>query len=202
MLFSPARRNKEDPDITGLTDNELVSLYKETGDTSAIGELFNRYGHLLFFNCMKYLKNENDSKDALMQVFEKLFDDLKAYRINDFKSWIYTVVMHHCLYLRKKRQEYAIEENEISGKSPREFMEFGDDFTLYGRPENEDESKKLMKAIGQLKEEQRICIELFFLQEKSYQEIQAITRFDYHQVKSNIQNGKRNLKLILTNSHE
>jgi RNA polymerase sigma factor (sigma-70 family) len=202
MLFDPARKKNEHPDLSLLKDEELVVLYKENGDNELVGELYNRYAHLLFGLCMKYLKDDSRSKDALMHVFEKLFDYLKTYQIGNFKSWVYSVTKHHCLYLLKKQHEVSYEEKDLIWKSPKEFMEFGDDLTLSGRLDNEDETKKLMDAIGKLKEDQRICIDLFYLQEKSYQEVQEITNFDYNQVKTHIQNGKRNLKIMLTNSHE
>jgi RNA polymerase sigma factor (sigma-70 family) len=202
MQISPAQKKDEPTDLSTLPDEELIALFKGSGDPSIVGELYNRYAHLLFGIGMKYLKNESDSKDALMHVFEKLFDNLKEYNIGNFKSWIYSVTKNHCLHLLKKTQEIAVEEKDLLWKSPREFVEFGDDLTLSGKLNDDDESKKLMDAIGQLKHEQRICIELFYLQEKSYQEVQAITNFDYNQVKTYIQNGKRNLKIMLTERHE
>ena len=188
--------------LTGLTDESLVTLFKETEDNRVIGELYNRYAHLMIGVCYKYLKKETESQDALMHVFEKLFTYLKMYEIGHFKSWLYSVTKHHCLYVLKKRKEYAFEENVLVWKTPKEFVEFGDDLTLGGRLENGDETRKLMKAMEQLKEEQRICVELFYLKEKSYQEVQEITRFTYKQVKSYIQNGKRNLRIILENNNE
>jgi RNA polymerase sigma factor (sigma-70 family) len=202
MIFGQARKNKDIPEINSLADEELISLYKETGDNSIVGELYNRYAHLLFGTCMKYLKSESDSKDALMHVFEKLFDSLKTYEIGNFKSWIYSVTKHHCLYLLKKHNEYSFEEKDLIWKTPKEFVEYGDDLTLHGKLDNGDETKKLNDAIGELKEEQRICIELFYLQEKSYQEVQNITRFSFKEVKSHIQNGKRNLRIMLSDNHE
>jgi RNA polymerase sigma-70 factor (ECF subfamily) len=201
-MLDQAKKNNENHDIRLMPDDELVLLYKESGDNSVVGELYNRYSHLLFGTCMKYLKNENDSKDALMHVFEKLFDYLKTYEIGNFKSWVYSVTKHHCLFLLRKHNEIAYEEKDLMWKTEKEFMEFGDDLTLYGRRDNGDGMKKLADAIGRLKDEQRICIELFYLQEKSYQEVQSITQYSFKEVKSHIQNGKRNLKIMLENSHE
>jgi RNA polymerase sigma factor (sigma-70 family) len=196
LLNSPPRK-----DASGLitqTDEALIALYKETGDKEIIAELYNRYAHLMMGVCMKYLKKENDSLDALMHVFEKLFDYLKMYEIGHFKSWFYSVTKHHCLYLLKKHKEYAYEESVLMWKAPKEFVEFGDDLTLTGRLEKGDQTQDLMKAIENLNEDQRVCIELFYLKEKSYEEVQEITKFTYKQVKSYIQNGKRNLRISLS----
>ncbi len=184
-----------------LPDDELVSLYKAGGDKEIIGELYTRYAHLMMGVCMKYLKKESEAQDALMHVFERLFDFLKMYEIGYFKSWLYSVTKHHCLLLLKKNKEYAYEDDILVWKSPKEFVEFGDDLTLTGRLEKGDQTRELMQAIEQLNDEQRICVELFYLKEKSYQEVQDITRFTYKQVKSYIQNGKRNLRIILSKSN-
>jgi len=201
MLFGSAKRNTNIPDIKNLPDDQLLALYKQTGDRSVVAEFYERYAYLLFGVCMKYMKNEADSKDALMQVFEKLYDSLKIYEIEYFKSWIYTVTKHHCLLLLKRHKEYAVEEQTLIWKTPKDFVEFGDDLTLTGRLESVDQIKKLQWAMEQLNEEQRICVELFYLEEKSYQEVQELTKFTYNEVKSFIQNGKRNLKNLLTGNH-
>lgn len=201
MLYSTANRKDEHPDIKTMTDDELVAYYKQTGDRAVIAEIYNRYAYLLFGVCMKYMKNEPDAKEALMQVFEKLYESLRIYEIGHFKSWFYSVTKHHCLYLLTHSKEYSYEEKDLSWKTPKEFVEFGDDLTLSGHLENEDLTKRLQKAMEQLKEEQRICVDLFYLKEKSYQEVQELTNFSYMQVKSYIQNGKRNLKILLSENH-
>jgi len=200
MLQHPEER-KENGTLPELTDEELVTLYKENGDRDIIGELYRRYAHLMMGVCIKYLKKEAESQDALMHVFEKLFDYLKTYEIGHFKSWFYSVTKHHCLFLLKKNKEYPQEDDILVWKSPKEFVEFGDDLTLSGRLEKADQTQGLMEAMEKLNKEQRICVELFYLKEKSYQEVQDITNFTYKQVKSFIQNGKRNLRIILSKNN-
>lgn len=187
--------------LGALSDDDLIALYKETGDRAVIGVFYERYAHLMLGVCMKYLKNESASRDALMQVFEKLYESLRRYEFASFKSWFYSVTKHHCLLILKQRKEYAADEELIVWKSPKEVVEFGDDLTLTGRLKMEDPEKKLQWALDQLIEEQRVCVELFYLEEKSYQEVQEITKFSYMQVKSYIQNGKRNLKNLLSGNH-
>jgi RNA polymerase sigma-70 factor (ECF subfamily) len=69
----------------------------------------------------------------------------------------------------------------------------------------EDEKERMLKALENgvqlLNDHQRKCIELFYLKEKSYQEVAEQTGFSLNEVKSHIQNGKRNLKNYLS-SHE
>ena len=73
------------------SDEELIALYKQTSDNQYIGELFHRYTHLAFLVCMKYLKNEEEAKDGVQQVFLKAITELHKYKVDYFKSWIYMV---------------------------------------------------------------------------------------------------------------
>ncbi len=144
---------------------------------------------------MKYLKNEDRSKDAVMQIFEKLFSDLLRHKIENFKPWLHMVVRNHCLGLLRKDQ--SIQKNEINLKVEQDFMEFDDENHLTYEKEHESNVNNLANALTQLKSEQKKCVELFYLQEKSYSEIVDLTGFPLKKVKSYIQNGKRNLKLIM-----
>jgi RNA polymerase sigma-70 factor (ECF subfamily) len=62
---------------------------------------------------------------------------------------------------------------------------------------NEKTYDLLEEAIQELSEEQRQCVILFYLKKNSYQQISEKTGFNLMQVKSYIQNGKRNLKILL-----
>lgn len=181
MIFR--KKNKD------LTDLELVYRYQKTLNTNYVGALFERYGHLVFGVALKYLQDQDDSKDAVSRIFEKLLNDLKRMKITHFKSWLYTVAKNHCLMeLRKKPESRSIEvlENSISvDEAPNRFHA------------KELQLTSLEKAITQLKDHQRLCIELFYLKEMSYQLIATKTNFSFKEVKSHIQNGKRNLKQIL-----
>ena len=54
--------------------------------------------------------------------------------------------------------------------------------------------EQMQSALEQLNQEQRTCISLYYLENHSYQEISTKTGYNGDQVKSYIQNGKRNLK--------
>lgn len=176
-----------------MTDEELVLAYQQEEENAYVGELFERYAELVFLVGMKYLKNEEEAKDVAMYVFEKLLSDLKRYEVRAFKFWLHRVVKNHCLAVLDKAQR-ARQKNELY-KEEQEVVEFEHEPALphEERPE-ELQLKYLHEAIAQLKEEQKECIELFYLQKKSYQEVADLTGFDMKQVKSYIQNGKRNLK--------
>jgi RNA polymerase sigma factor (sigma-70 family) len=178
-----------------LSDIDLINLYKMHGDRTFVGELYKRYSGFCFAVSMKYLKEEEACHDAVMSVFEKLFDYLHKHQIENFKSWLYSVVKNHCLLeLRKSKNtirhydETQLSENVMENRA---FMYQGTDVLL------EDRLQELEKAIPHLSEEQKTCIELFYLHDKSYQEVSQMTGYDMKKVKSYIQNGKRNLKIML-----
>jgi len=176
---------------TSLTDSELLNQYKRKGDLSYLGELYTRYQSLVYGVCLKYLKDRDESKDAVMQLFEKLIQTLRTHEVDNFKSWLYVTSRNHCLMQIRSRK----------GKFTQEFSPEIMENQLLLHPEDEPELEgnltKLEKCIETLINEQKQCIQLFFLQEKCYRDIAQFTGFDLNQVKSFIQNGKRNLKICM-----
>jgi len=192
MAFLQILRKKE------LSDEELISKYKESSNTQWVGELYQRYTHISFAVCLKYLKNEDDAKDAVMQVFEKLMADLLKHEVQFFQAWFHTYLRNHCLMqLRKSKSIISFNDEINMGKNETELVEMEDGTHLSDKEILELNLESLELAILQLKNEQQQCVRLFFLEEKTYKEIEEQTGFDYKQVKSFIQNGKRNLKIIM-----
>jgi RNA polymerase sigma-70 factor (ECF subfamily) len=174
-----------------LSDQELILRYKESGELSIVGELYNRYMSLVFGVCLKYLKDREEGKDAVMQIFEKLVSSLREHEIANFKSWLYATSRNHCLMqLRAQKGKNFQEITEV-------FMETGTGLHLEDGSEMESNLSKLENCIEQLVAEQKTCIRLFYMQQKCYKEIVALTGFDDNKVKSYIQNGKRNLKICM-----
>lgn len=196
LIFS--RKILKAEKLTEKTDAELITLFKNTGNTEVIGVLFKRYSHQVLGICLKYLKNREDSRDAVMQIFEKLFADLQKHNIENFKFWLTTVTKNHCLMqIRKARHEIYVEDTTIYHSSAG-IMETDDDLHL-----NHLEPEQLKESISRLNPEQRTCIEMFYLKNRSYHEIAELTGYDEKKVKSYIQNGKRNLKIMLSGkTHE
>lgn len=177
------------------SDAILLDLYKKTKDTKWMGILFERYALLVFGVCMKYLKQVNDAQDATQQVFEKAFSEIQKYDVVYFKSWIYSIAKNHCLMqLRGKGHQPVLFES-----FPEDMLERTDSQVSSIQNENwlEQQSAELIMALQELSSEQKICIELFYFQKLSYKEIEQKTGYTFQQVKSHIQNGKRNLRIIL-----
>jgi len=180
------------------SDARLLRDFVSDGNTAHFGLLFERYSHLVFGLCMKYLKNTQDAEDAVMGIFEKLMTDLHKHDVKDFKNWLYRVSKNHCLMiLRKNKVDDRATEN-IMHEKKQEFMEI-----LFGAHHLNNEMDvegiliSLHDAVNSLREEQKTCIELMYFEKCSYQEIAEITGYELKNVKSYIQNGKRNLKNML-----
>lgn len=179
------------------SDETLISRYKLDGKTDWVGLLFERYTHLVFGVCMNYLKIEEESRDAVMDIFERLLKDLKNYDIQNFKSWLYTYTKNHCLMKIRKR-----DINTVSSEAVLNF--FWEDLTseLDAKEKLEKNIHLLLNEVENLPEEQQICLKLFYLEQKSYKQIIEETGFSDKNVKSYIQNGKRRLKINLINKFD
>lgn len=176
------------------SDKELIATFCRTKDLEVLGILYNRYLHLVYGLCLKYLKNREDSKDAAMQIFEILIKEVPKFDISNFKSWLFVVSKNYCLMkLRKDSSTAKKMENFYAD----EFMESTEVLHPIEENENEHLQKKLQDCLNNLKDAQRRCVELFYYQHKCYKEIAIELVLEELKVKSYIQNGKRNLKICL-----
>ncbi len=174
-----------------IPDQELLHRYYQDGDNKWLGILLQRYTLLLFGVCMKYLKNEEEAKDAVQQVFEKAIQELGKYKVDYFKSWIYMVAKNHCLMKLRDKGKIPKEITDRMMATPAEVTQIQEFI------QKDELLERMIIALKELNAEQRICIEQFYLQKKSYVDIAGETGYTLMQVKSYIQNGKRNLKLLL-----
>ena len=179
-----------------LYDIELVNRYKSTSQKIYLGELYSRYASFLLAICMKYLKNEEKSKDAVMDIFEKLSENILNHEISNFKSWIYVVAKNHCLMqIRSEKSQ----QQHLKNMAIEEQLDMENDALLH--PDNKTINLKkdelLRKNLELLNPEQKTCIKLFYYEDKTYQEISHSTGFEIKKVKSFLQNGKRNLQIAM-----
>ncbi|MEI8060366.1 MAG: sigma-70 family RNA polymerase sigma factor [Ferruginibacter sp.] len=177
-----------------IDDNELLQRFYADHDNEWLGILLQRYTMLLLGVCMKYLKNEEEAKDGVQQVFLKAINELHKYKVDYFKSWIYMVAKNHCLMKLRDKGKYTTEINEQLMATPDETIDKNNYI------EKDKVLNNMSAALTQLNNDQQVCITLFYLEKKSYQEIAAQTSFSLLQVKSHIQNGKRNLKILMERS--
>ena len=174
-----------------ISDQELLEKFYADRDNQWLGILLERYTLLLLGVCMKYLKNEELARDSVQQIFLKAITELQKYRVEYFKSWIYMVAKNHCLMqLRNKPGKNTIEVKE---SIPAAADETDKESLLL----NEKTYEYMSEALKELNADQQLCVTLFYMEKKSYQQITEQTGYSMMQVKSHIQNGKRNMRILI-----
>jgi RNA polymerase sigma-70 factor (ECF subfamily) len=177
------------------TDEELAAEYFSTGNRELVGDLFEKHVKTVFGACLFYFRDKDAAKDVVMQIFEKLITDLRRSEVKNFKGWLSFVVRNHCITeLRKMKSKQFV---------PESYLDFEMRETTYETEEaiaSVDDGimlEYMKKSLHLLKEKQRICVEMFYLKNLSYQQISEELKLSLNEVKSSIQNGKRNLKLLI-----
>jgi len=190
-LKDPLKFIKNNAKIQEQDDTALITRYRQSGDLEPLGILYNKYMHLVFGVCLNYLKDEEQSKDAVMQIFEELVVKLKIHEVQNFKSWLHVLSRNHCLMALRKNSKNTTVSLEDTFVENTDFVHLDLDDT------KETKLTVMEKCMETLPEEQRVSVDLFYLQEKCYKEVADITGYDMLKVKSYIQNGKRNLKICI-----
>lgn len=177
-------------------EHALLEKYRESGDLEALGALYEKYMPLVYGVCLKYLKDDEKSKDAVMQIFEQLIVKLKVHNVTNFKSWLYTLARNYCLMAIRSdsKHDFVNIDDQFMEKDASVHLDIDD--------LRENQLAAMEKCIEHLPEEQNRCIKLFYLEQKSYKEVVDLTGFDISKVKSYIQNGKRNLKICIEKNSE
>ncbi len=177
--------------IASLSDESLLIEFKKNFDQQLLAQLYMRYTDLVYGVCMKYLKDAEAAKDAIMNIYQELLIKLQTHEVDNFKSWLYAVAKNHCLMqLRKDKKMLTVEFTPAVMQS--------EDFShLDNVLEKESELKKLEFCIEHLPHEQKQSIQLFYLENKCYNEIVEQTGYEWNKVRSLIQNGRRNLKICM-----
>ena len=184
------KQNKPIPE-KDIPDSMLIDRYRTERNPEVLGRLYSRYMPLVYGICLKYLKQSDEAQDSVMAIYEELVNKLLQHEVENFRSWLYTFSKNHCLMkLRSGKKMRVVDLDEG-------FMQNGEEMHLNEVFEKENALQALETCLGQLKEEQRKAIELFYLKEKCYLEIAAETGLEWKQVRSFIRNGRRNLKICM-----
>jgi len=174
-----------------LEDDVLVKVYKTSANQEALAVFYQRYAGLIYGTCMKYLKDVEKAADASADIYTELVEKLLKYEVDQPKAWLYMLTKNHCLQKLRK------EKNHSESSFSEEFMQSPDDFNLEDMQQKETQLDRMHDCIEQLKLEQKQAITMFYLEKKCYQDIAQITGHAWNQVRSLIQNGRRNLKICL-----
>ena len=173
-----------------ISEQELLRRFYQEGNKEWLGILLQRYTLLLLGVCMKYLKNEEAARDAVQQIFLKAITELEKYEVEFIKSWLYMIAKNHCLMQFRDKNRQMVELSE-------QMVEVEDQEDALSIREKDQLLDWMHESIKNLNPEQQQCVTLFYLEKKSYQEVSELTGYSILQVKSSIQNGKRNLRLMI-----
>jgi RNA polymerase sigma factor (sigma-70 family) len=178
-----------------ITDADLLHAFKQNDDAQSLSILYQRYMDLVFGVCLKYLKDTAASKDAVMDIYVHINSKLKTHQVENFKGWLHIVAKNYCLMKLRSPKNMPTTEFDAS------FMQSVQNNHLANEVAEKELILLQMEAcIETLIVEQKQTIQLFFLQQKCYNEIAEITGFEWSKVRSFIQNGKRNLKICMDNN--
>jgi RNA polymerase sigma-70 factor (ECF subfamily) len=190
MLFSKPGKDK-----IRKPDEVLLSEFRSTADPEVLGELYSEYMHLVYGVCLKYLRDRDEAMDAVMQIFEKLMTEIPKHHVENFRSWLHVLTKNFCLMQLRSKKANDEKQNEWINDQVI-FME--NEPFLHPVDESRDDFEAGLKdCIEKLKKEQQECIRQFYYGDKCYAEIAASLNIDEKQVKSYLQNAKRNLKICL-----
>jgi len=172
-------------------DQELLQRYKQTADLQVLGVLYQRYMDLVYGVCLKYFRDPEESKDAVMNIFEELVLKLKVHEVENFRSWLHVLARNHCLMQLRKKNRIRTTDLDPS------LMQSTEELHHNGVMDREDRLSLMEDCMKTLPDEQKRSVELFYLQSKCYNEIAEIMGLEWNKVRSQIQNGKRNLRLCM-----
>jgi len=173
-------------------DEQLIAAY-QGGDQRAFDVLFKKHLHRILGICANTLDREEDCKDAAMDLYVVLRREIIRHEIHQFEGWLYTLVRNYCRKLIRERKQQ--QQMETLDGPWADFLQ--ENNNLQQQQQDEELLHNLKKAIQELKPDQKECISLFYLDGHSYKEIANLTGLSLNKVKSNIQNGKRNIRIAL-----
>lgn len=176
--------------LSAESDQELLVLYKAGGHMNTLGELYSRYMDLVYGVCLKYMKEPEEAKDCVINIFEELVTKLKKYEVDNFKPWLYQLAKNYCLMKIRSQKSKPVNVDL-------DLMHFPENIHPDDVVDKERNFTIMESCIEQLPQDQKQAIQLFYLEEKCYKEISETTKTDINKIRSFIQNGRRNLKICM-----
>ena len=183
MTFGGIASNVDDED-------RMVIAQILSGQKELFRLLVKRHERTVFGMGMSFFRNSEDASDFAQDVFLKVFRNLSRFEGRSrFSTWLYKIAYNTAINAAARRKDYhSLVEDEII-------------------PDNDTPERKLfrgfardavLEAITGLPERFRICVDLFFFYDRSYQEIEVITGFPLNTIKSHVFRAKKLLRQKLS----
>lgn len=166
------------------------------GETTAFAQLVTRYRDYVFTIALRVLSRREEAEEASQDAFVKAWRTLHSFKGNaKFSTWLYRIALHTAIdYGRKKG--LPIQDLEGDGG----YLQVADSGTpdAHERLEQQEGHGRLDKAIALLPEQDGLLVTLFYLHEKSVEEVSQITGLSASNVKVRMFRARTKLKGLLT----
>jgi RNA polymerase sigma-70 factor (ECF subfamily) len=145
-----------------------------------------RHERAVFGMGMSFFHNRDDASDFVQEVFLKVFRSLSRFEGRSrFSTWLYKVAYNTAVNsLTRKKDYHNLAEDEV----------IPDGDTPERRLLRSTAREAVLEAVGDLPGRYRICVDLFFFYDRSYQEIEAITGYPVNTIKSHVFRAKKLLR--------
>lgn len=177
--------------VKTLSDEELVQLVRSS-DQELYGEVVRRYQDKLMRYATNLIRDENKAADVIQEAFIKAFINLRGFNTKKkFSSWIYRIVHNEAInYIKKHKKEISLEANEWAEKI------IDDKENVERNFDRKEVNKMLFVCLGQLPLRYREPLILYYLEEKTYEEISDVLRIAMGTVGTRINRGKKMMRVI------
>lgn len=175
-------------------DQELIDRFR-AGEARAFDDLVRRYQQQVFYLCLRYLKNDADSKDVTQRAFVRAFQKLDSFRGESaFRTWLFRIAINLSLnYLRDNKRERPSEiADEALTRNPTGPM----------RIIGDEQSVRLRAAIETLPPKQRMVLELRIFDELPFREVAVLAECTENAAKVNFHHAVKKLREILATPEE
>ena len=170
------------------TDYEIIEDIK-AGNISAYTILLNKYKNMVFTLALNILQNREDAEELTQDAFVKTFNALSSFKKESlFSTWLYRIVINTALNKKKLNKiKFSTDEKELADDV------YHDMNALLNQHEKNDRKKFVQSAIVLLKDDERLCITMFYLNELSITEINELTDISISNIKILLHRGRKNL---------
>jgi RNA polymerase sigma-70 factor (ECF subfamily) len=169
-----------------IEDDQLIVARIVSGQKEGFRILVNRHEKAVYALGLSFFRNADDAADFTQDVFLKVFRNLSRFEGRSrFSTWLYKIAYNTAINEVNRRREYrslAEEEPVVDGASPERSLL------------RQAVRDAVLEAVRELPERYRICVDLFFFYERSYQEIERITGFPVNTIKSHVFRAKKLLR--------
>ena len=186
------------------SDEDLAAGFRESGNNALLGQLYERYLELIYGLCLQYLRDGGRAEDAAMDIYEQLQTKLREHEVQHFRPWLYRLARNHCLMILRRSANQLTRDSTsvpVHGGADIADMYLGE--LMHQRVDDgvtadrETMLTALEACAERLNESQNACIRRFYLEGASYAEIADELACTTGQVRSHLQNGRRNLKICV-----